>query len=273
MEEVMKFSNKLVVILVAVLAISLVGGATWAFAQASGEIAACVDVKGKVSNLGFDENVSCKPDKETKITWSITGPQGEPGVMGPAGADGAPGATGDTGPQGPQGDTGPQGPQGDTGTQGLQGDTGSQGPAGSVPAATDANGGGQAHNNMQPNVALSCIIAIQGDFPPRTGDPPTSPFLGEVKWFAGNYAPAGWALCDGQLLDINQNVALFAVLGTTYGGDGRTTFGLPDARGRSILHQGTGSGLTERRLGSAFGTEVETQTVDQMPSHTHGITP
>jgi microcystin-dependent protein len=224
-EEVMKFSNKLVVILVAVLAISLVGGATWAFAQASGEIAACVDVKGKVSYLGFDENVSCKSDKETKITWSITGPQGL------------------------------------------------QGPAGSVPTATDANGGGQAHNNMQPNVALNCIIAIQGDFPPRTGDPPTSPFLGEVKWFAGNYAPAGWALCDGQLVDINQNNALFSILGTTYGGDGRTNFALPDARGRSILHQGTGSGLTLRRLGSAFGTEVETQTVGQMPSHTHGITP
>jgi microcystin-dependent protein len=264
MEEVMKFSNKLVVILVAVLAISLVGGATWAFAQASGEIAACVDVKGKVSNLGFDENVSCNPDKETKITWSVTGPQGEPGVMGPAGADGAPGATGDTGPQGPQGDPG---------AQGLQGDTGPQGPAGSVPAATDANGGGQTLNNMQPNVALTCIIAVQGALPFRTGDPPTASFLGEVKWFAGNYAPAGWALCDGQLLDLNQNVALFAVLGTIYGGDGRTTFGLPDARGRSMLHQGTGSGLTERRLGSAFGTEVETQTVDQMPSHTHGITP
>ena len=263
----MKFSSKLVVIFVAVLAISLVGGATWAFAQTSGEIAACVDVKGKVSYLGFDENVSCNPNKETKITWSITGPQGEPGVMGPAGADGATGATGDTGPQGPQGDTGAQGPQGDTGSQGLQG------PAGSVPAATDANGGGQAHNNMQPNVALNCIIAIQGAFPPRTGDPPTAPFLGEVKWFAGNYAPAGWALCDGQLLALSQNEALFSILGTTYGGDGRTTFGLPDARGRSILHQGAGSGLTDRRLGSMFGTEVETQTTGQMPSHTHGITP
>jgi len=230
-----------------------------------------VDVKGKVSYLGFDENVSCKPDKETKITWSITGTQGDPGVMGPAGADGAPGATGDTGPQGPQGDTGPQGPQGDTGLQGPQG------PAGSVPAAIDANGGGQAQNNMQPNmqpnVALNCIIAIQGAFPPRTGNPPTSPFLGEVKWFAGNFAPSGWALCDGQLLAISQNSALFSILGTTYGGDGRTNFALPDARGRSILHQGTGPGLTLRRLGRAFGTEVETQTVDQMPSHTHGITP
>jgi len=228
MEEVMKFSNKLVVILVAVLAISLVGGATWAFAQASGQIAACVDVKGKVSNLGFEENVTCNPNKETKITWSITGPQG---------------------------------------------DTGPQGPAGSVPAATDANGGGQAHNNMQPNVALTCIIAVQGAFPFREGDPPTAPFLGEVKWFTGNYAPAGWALCDGQLLAISDNPGLFSILGTIYGGDGRTTFGLPDARGRAIIHQGDGLGLTPRRLGSVFGTEVETLTEDQMPSLSHDITP
>jgi microcystin-dependent protein len=87
--------------------------------------------------------------------------------------------------------------------------------------------------------------------------------------FAGNFAPRGWAFCDGQLLAVSQNDALFSLLGTIYGGDGRTTFGLPDLRGRIPIHAGTGPGLSERRLGSKSGTERETVTVGQLPTHSH----
>lgn len=95
------------------------------------------------------------------------------------------------------------------------------------------------------------------------------PFVGEIKMFAGNFAPRNWAFCDGQLLAISQNDALFSLLGTIYGGDGRTTFGLPDMRGRIPLHQGTGPGLSPRKIGDKTGTERETLTINQMPSHKH----
>ena len=81
-------------------------------------------------------------------------------------------------------------------------------------------------------------------------------FIGEVKIFGGNFAPRGWALCQGQLLSIAQNTALFSLLGTTYGGDGRTTFGLPDLRGRSPIGFGTSPGLTEIQQGYKYGVEV-----------------
>jgi microcystin-dependent protein len=97
----------------------------------------------------------------------------------------------------------------------------------------------------------------------------SEPFVGEIRMFAGNFAPRGWAFCDGQLLAVSQNDALFSLLGTIYGGDGRTTFGLPDMRGRIPLHAGHGPGLSERRLGSRGGAENVTLTVNQMPSHTH----
>ena len=82
------------------------------------------------------------------------------------------------------------------------------------------------------------------------------PLLGEITMFAGNFAPRGWALCDGQLLPIAQYSALFSILGTTYGGDGRTTFALPDLRGRVPIHAGSGPGLTNHRLGSKGGSEM-----------------
>lgn len=97
----------------------------------------------------------------------------------------------------------------------------------------------------------------------------SEPFVGEIRMFAGNFAPRGWAFCDGQLLAVSQNDALFSLLGTVYGGDGRTTFGLPDLRGRIPLHQGTGPGLSARRLGSKFGAENETLTTNQLASHSH----
>jgi microcystin-dependent protein len=87
--------------------------------------------------------------------------------------------------------------------------------------------------------------------------------------FAGNFPPKGWAFCDGQLLPISQNQALFALLGTTYGGNGQTTFALPDLRGRVPVHQGQGPGLSPYTIGQVAGVETVTLTAQQMPSHTH----
>ncbi len=95
------------------------------------------------------------------------------------------------------------------------------------------------------------------------------PFLGEIRMFAGTYAPRGWALCDGQLLSIPQNDALFSLLVITYGGDGRTNFGLPDLRGRIPIHKGAGPGLSPRSQGERGGAENATVSVAQLPSHTH----
>lgn len=95
------------------------------------------------------------------------------------------------------------------------------------------------------------------------------PFIGMVILFGGNFAPRGWALCDGQLLPISENTSLFSILGTTYGGDGRTTFALPDLRGRVPMHPGNGPGLTPRDLGQKLGVESVTLSVAQMPSHGH----
>ncbi len=95
------------------------------------------------------------------------------------------------------------------------------------------------------------------------------PFIGEIKMFAGNFAPRNFALCNGQLLQISQYQALFSLLGTTYGGDGRTTFGLPDLRGRAPIHFGTGPGLSDKRLGQKGGQESVALTVNNLPAHNH----
>ena len=101
----------------------------------------------------------------------------------------------------------------------------------------------------------------------------SEPFIGQIQPFGFNFAPRGWAQCDGQLLQISQNSALFSLLGTTYGGDGRTTFALPDLRGRVAIHQGTGAGLTTRTLGSRSGQESVTLNTTQMPPHQHAVAP
>lgn len=98
----------------------------------------------------------------------------------------------------------------------------------------------------------------------------SDPYVGEIRMFAGNFAPRGWALCDGQLLAVSQNDALFSLFGTIYGGDGRTTFGLPDMRGRIPVHAGNGPGLTDRRIGQRLGVESVTLTERELPSHNHG---
>lgn len=95
------------------------------------------------------------------------------------------------------------------------------------------------------------------------------PALGEIIMFAGNFAPRGWALCNGQLLAINSNQALFSILGTTYGGDGRTTFALPDLRGRVAMNPGQGPGLSNHNLGEHSGQEQITLISNNLPSHTH----
>ena len=98
------------------------------------------------------------------------------------------------------------------------------------------------------------------------------PFIGQIIMFGGNFAIRGYALCNGQLLSIAQNTALFSLLGTTFGGDGRTTFGLPDLRGRVPVHMGQGPGLTNYSLGQSAGAEQVTLTVNQIPAHTHTAT-
>lgn len=97
----------------------------------------------------------------------------------------------------------------------------------------------------------------------------STPYIGEIRMFGGNFAPAGWAFCDGQLLPISEYDALFALIGTTYGGDGQSTFALPDLRGRLPIHAGTGPGLSPRQLGERGGIEEVTLTVNQLPSHDH----
>ncbi|HEV2674546.1 MAG TPA: tail fiber protein [Aliidongia sp.] len=99
----------------------------------------------------------------------------------------------------------------------------------------------------------------------------SEPFLGECMIFAGNFAPQGFALCDGQLLPISQNTALFAILGTTYGGNGTTTFALPDFRGRLAVGQGQGPGLSPYNVGDQVGVESHALTSVEMPSHTHTV--
>lgn len=97
------------------------------------------------------------------------------------------------------------------------------------------------------------------------------PFIGQIIFFAGNFAPKGWALCDGQLLSVAENTALFSILGTTYGGDGRTTFALPDLRGRVAVHAGTGPGLTPCPLGKRGGAENMTLQLNHLPRHSHAL--
>ncbi len=97
----------------------------------------------------------------------------------------------------------------------------------------------------------------------------SEPFIAEIMIFAGNFAPRGWLFCDGQLLPVSQNTALFSLLGTTYGGDGRTTVGLPNLQGRAPMHPGRGPGLTRRTLGEVGGVENVTLVTEQIPSHQH----
>src|SRR5580765_1585000 len=97
----------------------------------------------------------------------------------------------------------------------------------------------------------------------------SDPFVAEIRMFAGNFAPTGWAECNGQLMPISQNTALFSLLGTTYGGDGRSTFALPDLQGRAPMHPGQGPGLSLHDLGETGGSETVSLLESEMPAHAH----
>lgn len=101
---------------------------------------------------------------------------------------------------------------------------------------------------------------------------PVDPYIADVSIFAGNFAPRGWAFCDGQLLPISQYSALFSLIGTIYGGDGRTTFALPDMRGRMAMGHGNGPGLSNRSFGQRGGQESTTLSIANMPNHNHTAT-
>jgi microcystin-dependent protein len=99
----------------------------------------------------------------------------------------------------------------------------------------------------------------------------SQPYVGEIRMFAGNFPPAGWAFCDGQLMPISENDTLFQLVGTTYGGDGEETFGIPNLSGRLALHQGTSSFGTTYQIGESAGVEEVILSINQIPNHTHTL--
>lgn len=122
------------------------------------------------------------------------------------------------------------------------------------------------------SLAAAALIGIAGlGASPDRAEAGLDPFLGEIMMVGYNFCPRGWANADGQLLPINQNQALFSLYGTMYGGDGRTTFALPDLRGRVPIHAGAGPGLSDYRQGAKGGSESNTLTVPQLPPHSHSL--
>lgn len=117
--------------------------------------------------------------------------------------------------------------------------------------------------------AMLSLIGLHGN----AGAQATDPYLGQIMCGAFNFAPKGWARLDGQILSISQNTALFVLLGTNFGGNGQTTFALPDMRGRVLIHDGSGPGLTSRVIGESAGAEQVTLNNAQLPAHTHTVIP
>lgn len=136
---------------------------------------------------------------------------------------------------------------------------------------TGTTGSGVPFDTYQPSLVMNYLISLDGIFPARDGGPPNGKFLGEVTPFAGNFAPSGWAMANGQLMSIAQNTALFSILGTTYGGNGITTFALPDLRGRSVINIGQGPGLSNRVLGEEPGVPNISLTEANLPPHDHTL--
>ena len=128
------------------------------------------------------------------------------------------------------------------------------------------------HRKITQRAALVSGVLALSLLPTQPAMAAIEPFIGEVMWGGWNFCPRGFAEANGQLLAISQNQALFSLLGTTYGGDGRTTFALPDLRGRAMVHAGTGPGLSIIDLGQQGGTETQSLTVAQMPAHSHTAT-
>jgi microcystin-dependent protein len=129
----------------------------------------------------------------------------------------------------------------------------------------------QAHSNLQPFLAMNFVIATQGSYVPPGGEypPDDEPCTGEIRIFASNTIPTGWAPCNGQLIDIAKNAALFSLISNIYGGDGHSTFALPDLRGRLPLGAGQGPGLSAYTLGASGGQDLVSLDINQTPLHTH----
>jgi microcystin-dependent protein len=141
----------------------------------------------------------------------------------------------------------------------------------SGPFDTGLAGGGQAHENTQPSLGVTMGIAVVGLYPNGGGSLPSGEqVLGSIQMFGSNFVPRGYVPADGRLLPIAQNTALFSLLGTTYGGDGETTFAVPDLRGRTPVHAGSGPGLPNVTMGQKLGSATHTLSINEMPSHTHG---
>ncbi|MBS0348422.1 MAG: phage tail protein [Proteobacteria bacterium] len=121
-------------------------------------------------------------------------------------------------------------------------------------------------------LVATAVVASLGGFA-TCASAQAEPFIGQIMCAGFNFAPNGWAELNGQLLPISTNTALFSLLGTTYGGDGRVTFGLPDMRGRVLMHAGQGPGLSNRNQGEIGGTETQTIGIANMPAHTHQVAP
>ncbi|HTV19506.1 MAG TPA: tail fiber protein [Polyangiaceae bacterium] len=138
-------------------------------------------------------------------------------------------------------------------------------------SALAAVGDGEPHTNLQPYLVANYCIAITGAPPHPEGDVAraTDGLIGEVRLFAGEQAPRGWVTCDGQLLSTRDHTPLYAILGTIYGGDGQSTFALPDLRGRVPLHEGQGSGLTPRALAESGGAAQVMLAQSELPMHSH----
>lgn len=129
-------------------------------------------------------------------------------------------------------------------------------------------GSGGPVNNMQPSLVVNFCIAVQGIFPQRND---SDPFIGEICMFGFNFPPRGWAQCNGQLLPLSQNTALFALLGTQYGGNGKSNFALPDLQDNAAMNQGQGPGLTDRYIGEQGGTDNFWLLPSEIPVHNHTI--
>ena len=130
---------------------------------------------------------------------------------------------------------------------------------------------GRTHNHaaMRWRIALAFMLVLP--FAATTSMHAQAGFIGQVKLFSGNFAPRGWHDCDGSLLPIAQHQALFSLIGTIYGGDGQTTFALPDLRGRAVVGAGQGPGLSPYTLGQSSGVESVTLTSSQIPAHSHAL--
>jgi microcystin-dependent protein len=232
-----------------------------------------------------------------------TGPQGPIGLTGATGAPGPQGVTGSQGPiglTGTTGATGPQGPQGPIGLTGATGSTGPQGPIGLTGSAgtglptgvntgnvvmydaignnwvaknitIGATGGSQPFSIMPPYLALNFCIIYQGIYPSNGGSGSGDNYIANIQMFAGTFAPGGTYLCNGTLLSIAQNTALFSLIGTIYGGNGSTTFALPDLRGRFPIHTGSGPGLSSYSMGQMGGSENKTLFINNIPAHNHSV--